>query len=161
MCVTRRFKIAASSLTMKHVSQYGRLDQNSQKSVSGRRQQAANSSGDEDALVDVEKDLGPQRAARISPATGATKEEAGGFPGTDPTDPEGRPGDAAQAAAHGQTDLGTATGGWLHGRLYRGEGRGAGADPENPGGVCAAAASPWRGAGGLRPCTGQREWPVA
>ena len=26
MCVTRRFKSAASSLTMKHVSQYERLD---------------------------------------------------------------------------------------------------------------------------------------
>jgi hypothetical protein len=35
--VTWRFKSAASSLTMKHVSQYERLDRDSQKSVGGGR----------------------------------------------------------------------------------------------------------------------------
>ena len=38
--------------------------------------------------------------------------------------------------------LGTAAGGWFHGRLHRGERRGAGVDAEKPGGVCAVAASP-------------------
>ena len=89
MCVTRRFKSAASSLTMKHVSQYERLDLDSQTGVGGGRQPAADSPGDGDALVDVEKDFGAQRAAGLPAAAAAPAEEAGGFPGTDPTDPEG------------------------------------------------------------------------
>ena len=56
MCVTRRFKSAASSLTMKHVSQYGRLDRYTPPRISGRSQPANDSRRDGDALADVEED---------------------------------------------------------------------------------------------------------
>ena len=55
--VTGRFKSAASSLTMKHVSQYGRLERDSQTRIDGRSESAADSSRDEDALAIVKKDL--------------------------------------------------------------------------------------------------------
>ena len=56
--MTRRFKSMAFSLTMKHVSQYERLDRDSQKSVGGGREPAADSPGDGDAPEDVEEDSG-------------------------------------------------------------------------------------------------------
>ena len=145
---------------MKHVSHYGRLGRDSKKSIGGWCQPAGDTPEDRDAPEDLEEDSGTQFAPGLPATKTATEEEAGGFSGTDPADTEGGPGHAAQTAAHGQTDLGTPARGWLHGRLHRGEGCGAGTDAENPGGVCAVAASSRRGAGRLRSCAGQREWPV-
>jgi hypothetical protein len=45
---------------MKYVSQYGRLDRDSQKSVGGGCKPAADSQGDGDALADLEEDIGTQ-----------------------------------------------------------------------------------------------------
>src|SRR5690606_27256600 len=58
--VTGRFKSAASSLTMKHVSQYGRLERDTETGVGRRSEPAADSAGDEVALADVEEDSGTQ-----------------------------------------------------------------------------------------------------
>src|ERR1035437_5407841 len=47
---------------MKHVSHYGRLDRDSQKSVGGWCQPAGDSPADGDAPADLEEDSGTQRA---------------------------------------------------------------------------------------------------
>ena len=60
MCATRRFKSAAFSLTIKHVSEHERLDRDLQKSVGGGRSPAADSPGDGDAPANVEEDFGTQ-----------------------------------------------------------------------------------------------------
>lgn len=83
------------------------------------------------------------------------KTKLGDHSGADRTDPEGGPGAAAQAAAHGQANLGTAAGGGFHRRLHGGEGRGAGSGPTEPGGARAAGAPARGGAGGFRPRAGQ------
>src|ERR1039457_5627288 len=74
--VTRRFKMWASSLTMKHVPQYGRLDRDSQKSVGGGCEQTTDSSRDKAALADVEEDSGTQSAAGLPATEAATEEKA-------------------------------------------------------------------------------------
>ena len=73
---------------MKHVSHYGRLDRHSKKGVSGWCQPAGDSAADGDAPEDLEEDSGTQFTAGLPATKAANEEEAGGFSGTDPADPE-------------------------------------------------------------------------
>ena len=56
-------------LTMKHVSSYGTMERDTQTSIGRRGESWTDSSGDRDALADVEKDPGAQSAAGLSATT--------------------------------------------------------------------------------------------
>ena len=58
--MTGRFKSAASSSTMKHVSHYGRLDRHTGTGGLGQGEQAGDSPGDRDALAHAQKDRNAQ-----------------------------------------------------------------------------------------------------
>src|ERR1035438_8914565 len=72
----------------------------------------------------------------------------------------GGSGDAAQTAAHGQTDLGATEGGGIQWRLHDRQRHGSGADGAPAGGVRAANPPTGRGAGGFWRSAGEPEWEV-
>ena len=57
---TSRYSLGRKWLFKKRVSQYGTMERDSQTGVGGRSEPAADSSGDEDALADVEEGSGTQ-----------------------------------------------------------------------------------------------------